>query len=238
MWKPQKAEPRAEVRSASPWQSLAHGSESRGLHSLSLRVEKLNMEDKEEDPHHRKFHRRAWAKAIMLWTCSPPTELECNEWSSPCGRKLRRTPWDRTDSKWIWAKGAKEAVTGTEQRGQKAGAIHKMWAKENQNFHHPTALPWNPRFLKHCHCSALAAVPPTLPQGHNLLSHQLQWCQSAQPWVMGTNVTKRWQQDHGEVGWKYFCYQDATREREVKSERTYKYGAGEIFQAYKLSEVV
>lgn len=65
------------VRSASSWQSLAHGSERSGLYRLFLRVLSINAnfvkyfvdhentEDKEEDPHQRKFHRRARVNAIV-----------------------------------------------------------------------------------------------------------------------------------------------------------------------------
>lgn len=96
MWKPQKHEPRAKVSKicqplAKPdtwlWKQKPAQTFSKDIKTGHGR-------------HHRKFHREAWANAIM---CEPAvTSLDWNvhEWSSSCGRKIRKKPWDGTDSKW------------------------------------------------------------------------------------------------------------------------------------------
>lgn len=171
MWKPQKPEPRAEVGKIC--QPLAKPDTWLRAEACTLRVEKLNMEDKERFTSQKipqeslsKCNNAVNAGTPFDWNIMSGVHLVGEKWEGSPGMGLTANKSGQKELKRQWD------GTGTDQRGQKAGSNPQGVGKWNyQNFHHPTALSWNPRLFKHSHCSALAAVPPShLPQ-RDMCSH-------------------------------------------------------------------
>lgn len=168
------------VRSASLWQSLTHGSERRGLHRLSLRV---------ENSEHGRQRGRSTSQKIpqaSLRKCNNAVNLQSLHLTGMymSGVHLVGERWGRSlgmeqTENETGAKGVKEAVRwdrDTPERPERRQQPTRCRRKKLPEFspsHSPIMESKVPQTLSLL-CFALAAVPPThVPQGGNLLPQQL-----------------------------------------------------------------